>query len=156
MWTKLSPKKNMFDRKLSKKWIPYILAYNLRHFGRFLNFFSQFDLYAGQTLPSLKHLRIGYFFILKDFDKWKKDLKISEFWTYFWTYFFNSTYTRVDLYAGRLIREYIRYSNLNWFLLFHKGEHASCRVHEPGHEPLRGWLAERHQSGWERPNDAIP
>jgi hypothetical protein len=33
----------------------------------FLNFFSQFDLYAGQTLPSLKYLRIGYFFILKIF-----------------------------------------------------------------------------------------
>ena len=38
-----------------------------------------------------------------------KTNNIFQFWTVFDTFFSHSTYTWVDLYVGRLIREYIRY-----------------------------------------------
>ncbi len=94
IWTK--PKVKAFSKWMKIKKLLYILTYKSRNFGRFLNFF----LNSTFTRVKSKTLKNWLFLHFEDFDRWKKDLKISEFWTYFWTYFFNLTYMRVDLYAS--------------------------------------------------------
>ena len=42
-----------------------------------------------------------------------------------------------------------------FFLSSHLGEHWASRVLEPGHEPRRGRLAQRHQPLRERPNHEV-
>ena len=42
-----------------------------------------------------------------------------------------------------------------FFLSSHTGEHWARRVLEPGHEPRRGRLAQRHQPLWEWPNHEV-
>jgi hypothetical protein len=93
--------KNISEGLGKCKQLPYILAYKSRNFARFLvEFFFQFDLNVGQTLSSLKHWKIGYFYILKLLFDEKRLLKFLNFRHIFRLIFSirvirRSTYTRV-------------------------------------------------------------
>ncbi len=64
--------------------------------------FYQLDLYAGHNFLDQKRFFIDYLSVLSLFSKFEEDFKILIL-DHFWHLFF-----QFDLYADRLIREYIR------------------------------------------------
>jgi hypothetical protein len=84
-------------------------------FELFWNFFLNLT-YTRVKIYQVWTLKNRLFLHFEDFNRWRKALKISEFWTYFWTHFFNSTYTRVDWYVN-IFCKHIDFSKSMFFRL---------------------------------------
>ena len=104
--------------KISLKILPYILAYKSRNFGQNLSNIFSIRLIRGSQINISKMTFYFIFLLFRPFVIDFKAYRKSQFWTKFLNIFFNSTYTRVDLYAsiyGTCFRESLVF--MAWFTI---------------------------------------
>ena len=105
--------------------------------------YSQFDLYAGQTIFFLKHIFIGYMRLIRPYKSFEDILKMSIL-DNFWTYFFNSTNTRSTYTRVYSVMKYWNNNNLKYLtrtqtekFAFNRDLHHKMLRTTPNHVFLR-------------------